>query len=86
MSKYQGDPVDQIVENLIPALLAVTWTVIAAAGSLAFRLLRKPPEKRLREMNRSSNWGDSGQVKQCPSCESINNADIPLCSMCGARL
>ena len=86
MSKYQGDPVDQIVENLIPALLAMIWTVIAVAGSLVFRLFRKSPEKRLRDQKADRGWGNSAQVKQCPACQAINNADTPLCSMCGARL
>ena len=83
---YQKDPIDQFVEGMFYAGATAAWAVTVAVGSLAVRLLRKPPEKRLREMNRGTGWGDSGQVKQCPSCESVNNADMPLCSMCGARL
>ena len=83
---YQKDPVDKFVEGLFYATASATWAVTAAAGSLAIRLLRKPPEKRLREMNRNSGWGDSGQVVLCPSCQHPNSADMPLCAMCGSRL
>ena len=83
---YQKDPVDKFVEGLFVAGASAAWAVTAAVGSLAIRLLRKPPEKRLKEMNRSSGWGDSGQVTQCPSCQNVNSADMPLCGMCGARL
>ena len=82
----QKDPADQFAETILNAGISVAWAVTAAAGSLAYRLLRKSPEKRLKEKDRSSGWGKSGQSVQCPNCQHVNNADMPLCGMCGARL
>ena len=82
---YQKDPVDKFVEGLFVAGASAAWAVTAAVGSLAIRLLRKPPEKRLKKMKRDSGWGEQAQTKVCSRCETLNDADTPLCNTCGAR-
>ena len=65
----QKDPADKFAETILTAGIHAAWAVTAAAGTLVYRLLRKPPEKRLKEKDRSSGWGESGQGTQCPNCQ-----------------
>ena len=80
------DPADTFAETVLTAGVYAAWAVTAAAGTLVYRLLRKSPEKRLKDKDRNTGWGDTGQNTQCPNCQHVNNPESPLCSMCGARL
>jgi hypothetical protein len=83
---YQKDPVDKFVEGLFYAGASAAWAVTAVAGSLVIKLIRKSPEKRLKNMKQNSVWGEDAQAKVCPRCETPNEIDMPLCSACGTRL
>ena len=82
---HQKDPMDKFVEGLFYAGATAVWAVTAAAGSLIVKLLHTPPEKRLKKMKRDSGWGEQAQTKVCSRCETLNDADTPLCNTCGAR-
>ena len=82
---HQKDPIDKFIEGMFYAGATAAWAITATAGTLVVKLLRKSPEKRLKNMKHISGWGEQGQMKVCSRCQALNDNDAPLCVSCGAR-
>ena len=64
----------------------VIWWIVAGLFMLVMKLVRKSPEKKLKEPAKADTQGELIQAIRCPQCQTLNEATRTACCRCSSPL